>query len=97
MSGRAHLFEPAEIVKSVLLERKITAQCGVVKLITREDVEDMDSPPCAECFAAAEADGEVFTVRSRRGWLALLEHVHRESLVARRSSSVFEFRFPMAS
>ena len=71
---KQHLFFSDDAVRSVLRGHKITAQCGEVRVLTREAF-DVVGRTCQKCLKVALNDFDRFTVDSPRGWTALLERV----------------------
>lgn len=71
---RAHMYTPDDVVRSVLLGVKVRSACGDTRLLTREGIDAaIDLRPCGKCTAAVNEAHDEYTVRSARGWVALLE------------------------
>lgn len=71
---KCHIYEAEQVVRSVLLGKTATAQCGVTKILTREDIDTAAGrAACKACMQALSVDREEFTIASPRGWTSLLE------------------------
>jgi hypothetical protein len=78
------MIDPRDLVRSVLMQETAEAACGMLKVFTREDVDvavGSKRKICRGCLAAVgdEARAHDTTIRTPRGWLALLEEVHARS------------------
>lgn len=89
---KCHMYEPEQIIRSVLLGEKVTAECGESKVLTREDVEAAGGDaPCKACLRAANQTHDEYTIQSPRGWTVLLERWAKSNLEQRRSSGPFTY------
>ncbi len=80
---RAHLYIPEHVVRSVLLETKVSAACGDERVLTRASVDAaVGMKPCSECIVRVNAKHDSYTVKSARGWVAFLEQFETNRLTS---------------
>lgn len=103
MGKKLHIYDAADVTRSVLEGVKVTANCGLKKVLRREDIDDAMNSPRGTCAGCLQVVGEEARKRDvllakPEGWTRHLERQAAPVYTFRMSSNsaTWSATFPLA-